>query len=47
MRSVDEKAVLAARDDTLFSEFVHDQKQFIINYSYRTTHKYITQSDDE
>jgi RNA polymerase sigma factor len=47
MRSIDDKAILAAKDDKLFSEFVHDQKYFIINCAYRTNHKYITQSDDE
>jgi len=47
MGNIDEKAILAANDDKLFSEFVHDQKHFIINCSYRATHKYITQSDDE
>lgn len=47
MGSIDEKAILAANDDKLFSEFVNDQKHFIINCSYRTTHNYITPSDDE
>ena len=47
MGNIDEKAILAANDDKLFSEFVYDQKHFIINCAYRTTHKYITQSDDE
>ncbi len=47
MLSIDEKAILASKDDKLFSEFIHDQKHFIINCSYRSTHKYITQSDDE
>lgn len=47
MGKIDEKAILAANDDKLFSEFVYEHKNFIINCSYRTTHKYISQSDDE
>ena len=47
MGIIDEEAILAANDDKLLSDFIQAQKHFIINCSYRTTHKYITQSDDE
>lgn len=47
MGNIDEKAILAAEDDNIFSEFVYEQKRFITNCSYHTTHKYITESDDE
>lgn len=47
MRSIDDEAILAATDELLFTQFVSKHKQFIINCAYRTTHKYITTSDDE
>ena len=47
MGNIDEKALMAANDDKLFADFANEQNHFIINCAYRTTHKYITQSDDE
>lgn len=47
MGIIDEKALLAANNDTILTEFINEQKSFIINCAYRTTHKYITQSEDE
>ncbi len=47
MENIDQMAVMASKDDALFSEFAKAQRHFIINCAYRTTKKYITQSDDE
>jgi len=47
MRTIDEKAVLAANDDLLFSDFVQEQKYFILSCSYRALKKYINENDDE
>lgn len=47
MENIDQMAVMASKDDTLFSEFAKTQRHFIINCAYRTTQKYINQSDDE
>ena len=47
MGIIDEKAILAAHDDVLFSQFAKEQTHFIINCAYRATHRFISQSDDE
>lgn len=47
MGIIDEKAILAAHDDVLFSQFAKEQTYFIINCAYRATHRFISQSDDE
>lgn len=47
MDSINEKALMAAKDDKILSEFINEHNHFIINCAYRTTHKYITQSEDE
>ncbi len=47
MGIIDERAILAAHDDVLFSQFAKEQTHFIINCAYRATHRFISQSDDE
>lgn len=47
MGDIDKRALMAAEDDKILSEFIHENKHFITNCAYRATHKYITQSDDE
>jgi RNA polymerase sigma factor len=47
MGAIDDKALLAANDEQLLSEFIQEHKRFIINCAYRTTNRYITDNDDE
>lgn len=47
MGNIDDMAMKAAKNDKLFSDFVEDQDHFIVNCAFRTTHRYITKSDDE
>ncbi len=47
MRNIDELAIAAASDDFAFASFVASQKHFITNCAYKTSHKYITDKEDE
>lgn len=47
MRNIDEKALIAATDDQIFSAFIEENRRFIMNCVFRTTSRFITTSDDE
>lgn len=47
MGLVDEKAVLAAKNEQILEELLNEQKGFLISCTYRSIHRYISQSDDE
>jgi len=47
VREIDNRAINAAKDDAILSDFVKEQKQFIISCAYKTTKKYLTINDDE
>lgn len=47
MENINDLAVKAATDEATFTVFLESQRRFIINCAYRTTHKFITVSDDE
>ncbi|MDD2269335.1 MAG: sigma factor [Eubacteriales bacterium] len=47
MHTVDEDALKAATDATVFSDFIDSKKNFIIGCIFKTTKKYVSKSDDE